>query len=44
MVELENEGVEITSVAMFFAHYLNELLKEIDSQPDKEKIVRRLLD
>lgn len=44
MQELDNEGVEATSVAMFFAHYVNELLKEIGSKPDREKILKRMLD
>lgn len=44
MMELGEEGVEPTSVAMFFAHYLSELLKEIGSRPDREKILKRMLD
>ena len=44
MQDLDEAGVEPSSVAMFFAHYLSELLKEIGSKPDKEKILKRMLD
>lgn len=44
MMELEEQEVDIFSVAMFFASYVSELLKIIDDKNKKEIIVRKMLD
>ena len=44
MKELEENKVDIFSVAMFFSSYVKELLKEIDDKDKKEVILRNMLD
>lgn len=42
--EISEKEVDVRSLAIFLSHYLKELLKEVSTQVDKEKIIRRLLD
>lgn len=44
MKELEENEVDIFSVAMFFSSYVKEILKDIDDKNKKEVILRNMLD
>lgn len=41
---LDEKEVDPRSLAMFLAHYVNELLKDIGDSVDRESILRRMLD
>lgn len=41
---LDEKKVDPRSLAMFLAHYVNELLKDIGDEVDRENILRRMLD
>lgn len=42
--ELDEKEVDPRSLAMFMAHYVNELLKDISDDIQRENILRRMLD
>ena len=42
--ELDEKEVDPRSLAMFMAHYVNELLKDISDDVQRENILRRMLD
>lgn len=42
--ELDEKKVDPRSLAMFMAHYVNELLKDIGDDIQRENILRRMLD
>lgn len=44
LVSLEENEVDMFSVAMFFSSYVKELLKEIGSKSKREIIVKNMLD
>ena len=44
MKELEENEVDVFSVAMFFSSYVKEILKDIDDKNKKEVILRNMLD
>lgn len=44
LLELEEEKVDMFSVAMFFSSYTSELLKEINDKDKAEVITKAMLD
>ena len=42
--KIDEEGVTTFSLSMFLAHFLKELLNEIDDKKQKEIIIRRFMD
>lgn len=44
LTEFEENEVDMFSVAMFFASFTSELLKEIDDKNKTEIIIRKMLD
>ena len=44
MTSLEEQEVDMFSVAMFFSSYVKELLKQMENKQQKEIILRNMLD
>lgn len=44
MIILEEKGVDIFSVAMFFSSYVKELLKDVKYKKQREVILTNMLD